>query len=75
MEPPEVKTKHELPGFRPSDHPSSDRPPPPPSPPPHTNEHVGLEWDPSVDIGRSLSCDDADSSYFSAGTGRRPSPL
>ncbi|XP_068601792.1 nesprin-2 [Brachionichthys hirsutus] len=39
-----------------------DRPtPPPPSP---THEHLGLEWDPSVDI-------DADSSYFSAGAGRR----
>ncbi|XP_032401928.1 uncharacterized protein LOC116708202 isoform X2 [Xiphophorus hellerii] len=43
------------------------RPPtPPPSP---THEHLGLEWDPSVDIGRSLSHDDADSSYFSVCTG------
>uniref|UniRef100_A0A096MAX4 Nesprin-2-like n=1 Tax=Poecilia formosa TaxID=48698 RepID=A0A096MAX4_POEFO len=42
------------------------RPPtPPPSP---THEHLGLEWDPSVDIGRSLSHDDADSSYFSVCT-------
>ncbi|XP_044057655.1 nesprin-2 isoform X2 [Siniperca chuatsi] len=32
-----------------------------------THEHLGLEWDPSVDIGRSVSRDDADSSYFSAG--------
>ncbi|XP_053279034.1 nesprin-2 [Pleuronectes platessa] len=38
-----------------------------PSPPPSfpTHEHLGLEWDPSVDIGRSVSCDDGDSSYFS----------
>ncbi|XP_035768145.1 nesprin-2 [Neolamprologus brichardi] len=41
--------------------------PPPPSSP--THEHLGLEWDPSVDIGRSVSRDDADSSYFSASTG------
>lgn len=46
---------------------SPDRlPPPPPSP---THEHLGLEWDPSVDIGRSVSRDDADSSYFSASAG------
>ncbi|XP_059186454.1 nesprin-2 isoform X2 [Centropristis striata] len=44
-------------------------PPPPPSPSSPTHEHLGLEWDPSVDIGRSVSCDDADSSYFSASTG------
>ncbi|XP_062242793.1 nesprin-2 isoform X1 [Platichthys flesus] len=42
-------------------------PPPPPSFP--TNEHLGLEWDPSVDIGRSVSCEDGDSSSFSVGTG------
>ncbi|XP_005474935.1 uncharacterized protein si:ch211-137a8.2 isoform X1 [Oreochromis niloticus] len=42
-------------------------PPPPPSSP--THETLGLEWDPSVDIGRSVSRDDADSSYFSASTG------
>ncbi|XP_030601133.1 nesprin-2 [Archocentrus centrarchus] len=42
-------------------------PPPPPSSP--THDHLGLEWDPSVDIGRSVSRDDADSSYFSASTG------
>ncbi|XP_042342081.1 nesprin-2 [Plectropomus leopardus] len=47
---------------------------PPPPPPPSslsspTHEHLGLEWDPSVDIGRSVSRDDADSSYFSASTG------
>ncbi|XP_069390970.1 nesprin-2 isoform X2 [Paralichthys olivaceus] len=41
-------------------------PPPPPSP---NHEHLGLEWDPSVDIGRSVSCDDRDSSYFSVSTG------
>ncbi|XP_070685409.1 nesprin-2 [Pempheris klunzingeri] len=41
----------------------------PPSPSSPTHEHLGLEWDPSVDIGRSVSRDDADSSYFSAGTG------
>ncbi|XP_068572656.1 nesprin-2 isoform X2 [Cebidichthys violaceus] len=34
-----------------------------------THEHLGLEWDPSVDIGRSVSHEDADSSYFSANTG------
>ncbi|KAM3615955.1 uncharacterized protein V6R79_010218 [Siganus canaliculatus] len=45
-------------------------PPPPPSPSVPTHEHQGLEWDPSVDIGRSVSHDDADSSYFSIGTGR-----
>ncbi|XP_026151905.1 uncharacterized protein LOC113123808 isoform X2 [Mastacembelus armatus] len=44
-------------------------PPPPPSPSSHTYEHLGLEWDPSVDIGRSVSRDDTDSSYFSASTG------
>ncbi|XP_069029160.1 uncharacterized protein [Embiotoca jacksoni] len=38
-----------------------------------SHEHLGLEWDPSVDIGRSISRDDANSSYFSAsaGLGRR----
>ncbi|XP_028429474.1 uncharacterized protein si:ch211-137a8.2 isoform X2 [Perca flavescens] len=41
----------------------------PPSPPSPTHEHLGLEWDPSVDIGRSVSRDDADSSYFSASAG------
>ncbi|XP_028275055.1 uncharacterized protein LOC114444583 isoform X2 [Parambassis ranga] len=55
------------PGFRPAA--SPHHPPPPPSPSSPTHEHLGLEWDPSVDIGRSVSCDDADSSYFSAGTG------
>ncbi|XP_039987278.1 uncharacterized protein si:ch211-137a8.2 [Xiphias gladius] len=44
-------------------------PPPPPSPSSPTHEHLGLEWDPSVDIGRSVSCDDSDSSYFTASTG------
>ncbi|XP_022594329.1 nesprin-2-like [Seriola dumerili] len=34
-----------------------------------THEHLGLEWDPSVDIGHSVSCDDGDSSYFSVSTG------
>ncbi|TMS07740.1 Nesprin-2 [Larimichthys crocea] len=56
-----------------SDH--ADDPPspvrlPPPSPSSPTHEHLGLEWDPSVDIGRSVSRDDADSSYFSASTGQ-----
>ncbi|XP_063348693.1 nesprin-2 [Pelmatolapia mariae] len=37
--------------------------------PASSHEHLGLEWDPSVDIGRSVSRDDADSSYFSASTG------
>ncbi|XP_054460401.1 nesprin-2 isoform X2 [Anoplopoma fimbria] len=36
---------------------------------PSTHEHLGLEWDPSVDIGGSVSHEDADSSYFSARTG------
>lgn len=35
-----------------------------------THDPLGLEWDPSVDVGRSVSRDDADSSYFSAGPGR-----
>ncbi|XP_029026176.1 nesprin-2 isoform X2 [Betta splendens] len=39
------------------------------SPPSSTHDPQGLEWDPSVDVGCSVSCDDADSSYFSAGTG------
>uniref|UniRef100_A0A672H182 KASH domain-containing protein n=1 Tax=Salarias fasciatus TaxID=181472 RepID=A0A672H182_SALFA len=39
---------------------------PPSSPSP---EQQFLEWDPSVDVGRSLSPDDADSSYCSASTG------
>ncbi|XP_051962594.1 uncharacterized protein si:ch211-137a8.2 [Xyrauchen texanus] len=30
-------------------------------------DHLVLEWDPSVDIGGSMSHDDADSSYFTAG--------
>nr|XP_046246097.1 nesprin-2 isoform X2 [Scatophagus argus] len=55
---------------RPEDPPSPRHlPPPPPSPSSPTHEHLGLEWDPSVDIGRSVSRDDADSSYFSASTG------
>ncbi|XP_078103225.1 nesprin-2 isoform X3 [Sander vitreus] len=41
----------------------------PPSPSSPTHEHLVLEWDPSVDIGRSVSHDDADSSYFSASAG------
>ena len=32
-------------------------------------DHLMLEWDPSVDIGGSVSHDDADSSYFSATAG------
>ncbi|XP_074497102.1 uncharacterized protein LOC141771082 isoform X1 [Sebastes fasciatus] len=44
-------------------------PPPLPNSSSPTHEHLGLEWDPSVDIGRSVSRDDADSSYFSASTG------
>lgn len=32
-------------------------------------EQLGLEWDPSVDIGGSISHDNADSSYLSAGAG------
>ncbi|XP_051814186.1 nesprin-2 [Acanthochromis polyacanthus] len=47
---------------------TSTHPKDPPSSP--THEHLGLEWDPSVDVGRSVSRDDADSSYFSACTGR-----
>ncbi|XP_030007377.1 nesprin-2 isoform X2 [Sphaeramia orbicularis] len=33
-------------------------------PPPPSHEHLGLEWDPSVDIGRSVSCDDADAEVY-----------
>lgn len=33
-----------------------------------THEHLGLEWDPSVDIGRSVAHGDKDS-YFSTNTG------
>ncbi|XP_023257565.1 nesprin-2-like, partial [Seriola lalandi dorsalis] len=54
----------------PKDLPSpTHHPPPPPSPASPTHEHLGLEWDPSVDIGHSVSCDDGDSSYFSVSTG------
>ncbi|XP_072249016.1 nesprin-2 [Leuresthes tenuis] len=53
----------------PKDQPSPLHHPPPSSPSSPTHEPMGLEWDPSVDIGRSVSHDDADSSYFSAGTG------
>ncbi|XP_076591633.1 nesprin-2 [Chaetodon auriga] len=66
------KTNLDLPAAssRPEDPPSPVHlPPPPPSPSSPTHEHLGLEWDPSVDIGRSVSRDDADSSYFSASTG------
>lgn len=54
-------------------HPPSAIHPSPPAPSSPTHDHQGLEWDPSVDIGRSVSCDDASSSYFSASTGRRGS--
>lgn len=57
----------------PSDHHPHDEPRPP-APPPlssATHEHLGLEWDPSVDVGRSVSPYEADSSYFSANTGRK----
>ncbi|XP_026225583.1 SPEC and KASH domain-containing protein isoform X2 [Anabas testudineus] len=50
-------------------HPPSAIHPSPPAPSSPTHDHQGLEWDPSVDIGRSVSCDDASSSYFSASTG------
>ncbi|KAJ8369158.1 hypothetical protein SKAU_G00091860 [Synaphobranchus kaupii] len=36
---------------------------------PPSSDHLVLEWDPSVDVGGSVSFDDADSSYFSAITG------
>uniref|UniRef100_A0A3Q3FX56 Uncharacterized LOC110001169 n=1 Tax=Labrus bergylta TaxID=56723 RepID=A0A3Q3FX56_9LABR len=42
---------------------------PPPRPAPSSPTHEHLEWDPSVDIGRSVSHDDADSSYFSVSGG------
>ncbi|XP_072547996.1 uncharacterized protein [Salminus brasiliensis] len=35
----------------------------------HCHEQLVLEWDPSVDIGGSISHDDTDSSYFSANAG------
>ncbi|KAM7412545.1 hypothetical protein PAMA_020091 [Pampus argenteus] len=53
----------------PTDSPSLLHLPAPPSPSSPSHEHLGLEWDPSVDIGRSVSRDDADSSYFSVSTG------
>lgn len=59
--------------FFPSDRRPRDEPRPP-APPPlssATHEHLGLEWDPSVDIGRSVSPYEADSSYFSANAGRK----
>lgn len=40
---------------------------PPPSPPP---DDPVLEWDPSVDVGRSVCQEDGDSSYFSASAGK-----
>ncbi|KAK2846539.1 hypothetical protein Q5P01_009538 [Channa striata] len=65
------KSKLELPAAAegPKDPPSPVHPPAPPAPSSPTHDHQGLEWDPSVDIGRSVSCDDVDSSYFSASTG------
>ncbi|XP_067363456.1 uncharacterized protein si:ch211-137a8.2 isoform X2 [Channa argus] len=65
------KTNLELPATAdsPKDPHSTFQPPSSPTPSSPTHEHQGLEWDPSVDIGRSVSCDDADSSYFSASTG------
>lgn len=59
--------------FFPSDRRPRDEPRPP-APPPlssATHEHLGLEWDPSVDVGRSVSPYEADSSYFSANAGRK----
>ncbi|KAJ3591277.1 hypothetical protein NHX12_009223 [Muraenolepis orangiensis] len=41
----------------------------PPCQDPPTHEHLGLEWDPSVDIGRSVTRGDQDSPYFSTDTG------
>lgn len=38
--------------------------------PQSSQDHQVLEWDPSVDIGRSISRDDTDSSSFSAVAGR-----
>ncbi|KAK5868997.1 hypothetical protein PBY51_009963 [Eleginops maclovinus] len=46
-------------------------PPPTSTPSSPNHDHLGLEWDPSVDIGRSVSCDNADSLYFNARTGLR----
>lgn len=45
---------------------------PPPSPPP---DELVLEWDPSVDVGRSVCQDDVDSSCFSAGAGKKLRPV
>ncbi|XP_051934122.1 nesprin-2 isoform X2 [Hippocampus zosterae] len=42
------------------------------SPPPPFHEHLGLEWDPSVDVGHSGSC--SDFSYCSASTGPGDAP-
>ncbi|XP_061637852.1 uncharacterized protein si:ch211-137a8.2 isoform X3 [Phyllopteryx taeniolatus] len=41
----------------------------PPSPSSPFHDHLGLEWDPSVDVGRSVSC--GDFSYDGAGAGHR----
>ncbi|XP_061538540.1 nesprin-2 isoform X3 [Phycodurus eques] len=41
----------------------------PPSPSSPFHEHLGLEWDPSVDVGRSVSC--GDFSYDGASAGLR----
>ncbi|XP_019723639.1 nesprin-2 isoform X2 [Hippocampus comes] len=43
-----------------------------PSPPSPFHEHLGLEWDPSVDVGHSGSC--SDFSYCSASTGPKDTP-
>ncbi|XP_007236898.3 nesprin-1 [Astyanax mexicanus] len=51
---------------------AGDRGPTPPAlniPAQLCHEQLVLEWDPSVDIGGSISHDDADSSYFSANPG------
>ncbi|KAM8854550.1 nesprin-2 [Synchiropus picturatus] len=49
--------------------PPADSSPSPPRSASPVHEHLGLEWDPSVDVGRSLTPDGADSSYFSTSTG------
>ncbi|XP_030237712.1 nesprin-2 isoform X1 [Gadus morhua] len=40
-----------------------------------THEHLGLEWDPSVDVGPSVTHGNEDSSYFSFNTGVCPRSL
>ncbi|XP_077396303.1 nesprin-2 [Festucalex cinctus] len=59
------KVHQDLPASRKSEDLHHHHPHRPPSPSSPSHEHLGLEWDPSVDVGRSCS----DFSYYSASTG------